>query len=186
MSRIVPAEELDLIERIISEYPEGIGISALERALADQLSRINRRTLQRRLKRLQEDRRIITKGESIALVYKPAPGFADIRATLPSLNTSLEASDYIPVSKEGAIIRDLVRQPLTQRKPIGYQRSFLEEYKPGVTFYLSESLRSQLHEIGGMQAGKRPAGTYARETSRLDGNTYSRLDTEKLIAFGQV
>ena len=34
MSRIVPAEEFDLIEQVISEYPEGIGISALEKALA--------------------------------------------------------------------------------------------------------------------------------------------------------
>ena len=32
MSRIVPAEDFDLIEQVISEYPEGIGISALEKA----------------------------------------------------------------------------------------------------------------------------------------------------------
>ena len=31
MSRIVPTEELDLIERVISEHPEGLGISALEK-----------------------------------------------------------------------------------------------------------------------------------------------------------
>ncbi|MEA3467813.1 MAG: Fic family protein [Thermodesulfobacteriota bacterium] len=198
MSRVVSTEELNLIERIISEYPEGIGISALEKALAGHLSSINRRTLQRRLKRLQEDRRIITEGESIALVYKPALDSIDNKTTLPSLNANLEASGYIPISKEGEIIHDLIRQPLTVRKPIGYQRSFLEEYEPGATFYLPESLRSQLHEIGGLQAETRPAGTYAREilnrllidlswsSSRLEGNTYSRLDTEKLIAFGQV
>ena len=52
MSRIVPAEELDLIERIILEHSEGLGISALEKALANHLPNINRRTLQRRLKRL--------------------------------------------------------------------------------------------------------------------------------------
>jgi hypothetical protein len=34
MSRIVPAEEFNLIEQVISECPEGIGISALEKALA--------------------------------------------------------------------------------------------------------------------------------------------------------
>lgn len=28
MSRIVPAEEFDLIEQVISKHPEGIGISA--------------------------------------------------------------------------------------------------------------------------------------------------------------
>ena len=31
MSRIVPAEEFDLIEQMISDHPEGIGISALEK-----------------------------------------------------------------------------------------------------------------------------------------------------------
>lgn len=197
MSRIVSSKELDLIEQIISEHPDGIQISALEKALATYLPDINRRTLQRRLKKLRDDRRIITEGESIALVYKPAPDVTDIESTLTPVDSNLEPSDYIPVSKEGAIIRDLIRQPLVQRNPTGYQRSFLEEYEPGATFYLSQSLRSQLHEIGGLQSGKRPAGTYAREilhrllidlswsSSRLEGNTYSRLDTEKLIAFGQ-
>ena len=71
MSRIVPAEELDLIEQVISEYSEGIGISALEKVLARHLPKaLNRRTLQRRLERLLVDKHIETEGESIALVYK--------------------------------------------------------------------------------------------------------------------
>ena len=74
MSRIVPAEEFDLIEQVISEHPEGIGISALEKALALHFTKaLNRRTLQRRLERLLADKRIATEGESIALVYKRAP-----------------------------------------------------------------------------------------------------------------
>ena len=188
MSRIVPSEEFDLIKQVISKHPEGIGISALEKALAHYWPNINRRTLQRRLKQLQKDKRIITKGESIALVYKYDSRVITAKETEPALTRGLEAEDYIPVSREGGIIRDLVRQPLMQRKPVGYQRSFLEEYKPGVTFYLSESLRSQFHEIGRTSAGKRPAGTYAREilnrllvdlswaSSCLEGNTYSRLE----------
>ena len=199
MSRIVPTEELDLIERLISEHPEGLGISALEKALANHLPNINRRTLQRRLKRLQEDSRIITEGESIALVYKHAPQVINLKT---KIDVKTKTSDskiemYVPLSKEGGVIRDLVRQPLMQRKPVGYQRSFLEEYEPGVTFYLSESLRTQFHEMGRTLVEERPAGTYAREilnrllidlswsSSRLEGNTYNRLDTENLIEFGQ-
>jgi len=102
MSRIVPAEEFDLIEQVISEYPEGIGISALEKALAFHLPKaLNRRTLQRRLERLLADKRIATEGESIALVYKRAPS-VDITAE-PSIGG--EAEVYIPVSPEGGIIR---------------------------------------------------------------------------------
>jgi hypothetical protein len=196
MSRIVSSKELKLIEQAIAEHPEGIGISELEKSLAHSLPHINRRTLQRRLKKLQNDNRIIPEGESIARIYKIAPGVTGNKAKFLSESNHIEAAGYIPVSKEGKIIRDLVCQSLTKRKPVGYHRSFLEEYQPGVSFYLSKSLRSQLHEIGGVQLKKRPAGTYAREilnrllidlswsSSRLEGNTYSRLDAEKLIAHG--
>ena len=199
MPRIVPAEEFDLIEQVISDYPEGIGISALEKALALHLPKaLNRRTLQRRLERLLADKRIATEGESIALVYKCPPS-VDITAEPLVVESSIggEAEVYVPVSPEGGIIRDLVRQPLMRRKPVGYQRSFLEEYEPGVTFYLPESLRVQFHEMGRTSEGERPAGTYARgilnrllidlswASSRLEGNTYNRVDTQNLIEFGQ-
>jgi hypothetical protein len=198
MSRIVPAEELALIERVISEHPEGLGISAVEKALANHLPDINRRTLQRRLKRLQDEGRIITEGVSIALVYKSAPTVIAPHSALHKIaSDTVNVEAYIPVSGEGRVIRDLVRRPLTQRKPVGYQRSLLEEYEPGLTFYLPEPLRTQFHEMGSTQAKERPAGAYAREilnrllidlswsSSRLEGNTYNRLDTEKLIEFGQ-
>lgn len=198
MSRVVTSEELKQIEKVISEYPEGIGISALEKALTAYLPGLQRRTLQRRLKKLQEEGRITTEGKSIALIYKTAPGSITIDGTarlVLSVEGEMEAS--IPISKEGEIIRDLVRQPRTERRPIGYQQSFLEEYEPGVSYYLSESLRNQFHKMGSTPGHERPAGTYAREilnrllidlswaSSRLEGNTYNRLDTRKLIEFGQ-
>ena len=164
MSRNVPHEELDIIERVVSEYPEGIGISALERALAPLLI-VNRRTLQRRLKRLVEDGKIISEGESIALVYKHAPSsVGSSRLTVHVKHShGIEMESYVPVSPQGGIIRDFVRQPLMRRKPIGYQRSFLEDCEPVATFYLSESLRAQFHEMGRTPAGECLAGTYARE-----------------------
>jgi Fic family protein len=83
------------------------------------------------------------------------------------------------------------------RRPVGYQREFVEAYKPGVSWYLSESTRAHLHEMGRTPADELPAGTYARDilqrllvdlswaSSRLEGNTYSRLDTQNLIEFGK-
>ena len=194
MALIVSVKEMDLIEQVISEHIEGIGVSALEKALAFRLAKpINRRTLQRRLKRLLAENRIMAEGESIARVYRQAISQDDTGK--PSVRD--DADTYVPVSPEGGAIRDLVTLPLAGRRPVGYQRSFLEEYTPGVTFYLSGSLRSQFHEMGRTSAGQRPAGTYAREilnrvlidlswaSSRLEGNTYSRLDTQNLIEFGQ-
>lgn len=49
------------------------------------------------------------------------------------------------------------------RRPVGYQARFLEAYQPGASFYLPESLRSQLHEMGRTSADQRPADTYARD-----------------------
>lgn len=199
MARIVSATELDLIERVIAEHPEGLGISALEKEVTLQLPKgLNRRTLQRRLKQLLEDGRILTEGKSIALVYKKAPRkiYAEITGQL-GVSDKIEVEPYIPLSKEGIIIRDTIKQPLMRRKPVGYKRSFLEEYEPGTTFYLSESLRLDLHEMGRTPDAEHPAGTYAREildrllidlswaSSRLEGNTYNRLDTQNLIEFGK-
>lgn len=198
MSRVVPGEEYDLIARVIAEHPEGLGISALEKSLSSHLPDINRRTLQRRLQRLLEDGRIVTEGESIALMYKPAPAGITVQFIEFKPSIAAVAESYVPVSPEGGIIRDLVRQPLMQRQPVGYQRSFVDEYEPGVTFYLPASLRAEFHEMGRTPAGQHPAGTYAREilnrllidlswaSSRLEGNTYNRLDTQNLIEFGQV
>ena len=205
MARRTPTQELKLIEALIAKHPPGLGISELDVLLSARLTpALNRRTLQRRLERLVADGRAVTEGDSTARVYKlgPAPLVVQrTRATAPSAQTqtaAAEAEIYVPVSAQGAAIRDLVRRPLMLRKPIGYQRGFLESYQPGVTFYLPEALRLQLHEMGRTAVGERPAGTYAREilnrllvdlswaSSKLEGNTYSRLDTQNLIEFGQV
>ena len=201
MPRATPSEELKLIKSIIAAHPSGIRMAAIETEMERRHGdRLNRRTLQRRLQKLIDAQHVATEGRSIALVYKliagavgQASGAATVTAT-----TAADAELYVPVSSEGATIRDQVRLPLMYRRPVGYQREFLEAYVPGETFYLPEPLRRQLHEIGRTSADERPAGTHARDilgrllvdlswaSSKLEGNTYSRLDTQKLIEFGQV
>ena len=203
MARATLTEELKLIEFIVAAHPSGIGIAGIEAEMArGQGGKPNRRTLQRRLQKLIGEQRLTTEGESIALVYKlvsgsvvPASGSMTLTATATA---TAGAELYIPVSPEGAVIRDQVRLALMHRRPVGYQREFLQAYQPGETFYLPESLRRQLHEMGRTSANERPAGTYARDilgrllvdlswaSSKLEGNTYSRLDTLNLIELGQV
>ncbi len=203
MSRTTSAAELLQIESVLAGYPHGVGIAAIE-AEMERLNghRPNRRSLQRRLHKLVAEKRLTTAGESIALVYKVMPGIA-VQLTGTAVATAAgmamaEAELYVPVSPEGAAIRDQVRRALMHRRPVGYQREFLQAYQPGTTFYLPESLRRQLHDIGRTPEGERPAGAYAREilgrllvdlswaSSKLEGNTYSRLDTQNLIEFGQI
>ena len=195
------AEELRLIESIVAAHPGGLGIAGIEAEMARQHGiKPQRRTLQRRLQSLIKAQRLTTEGESIALVYKPVAGSVvpASASVAPAAMAVDQAALYVPVSPEGAVIRDQVRQPLMYRRPVGYQRDFLEAYQPGNTFYLPDVLRRQLHEMGRTSADERPAGTYARDmlgrllvdlswaSSRLEGNTYSRLDTQNLIEFGQI
>jgi len=194
-------EELELIESIVASHPRGIGIAGIEAEMAQhQGEKLNRRTLQRRLQRLIGEQRLTTDGESIALVYKPCSSVIASTDGLVALATTSagEPQTYIPLSLEGTEIRAQIQRPLMQRRPVGYRRDFLEAYQPGETFYLPKSLRRQLHEMGRTTTYEQPAGTYARDimgrllvdlswaSSKLEGNTYNRLDTQNLIEFGQI
>jgi Fic family protein len=116
----------------------------------------------------------------------------------PTSPGNINAECYIPTSSAGKEIKAYVRQPRQNRQPVSYQVNFLGQYHPNQTYYLPSSLLSQLHSLGRSPAAQTPAGTFARDilnrllidlswaSSRLEGNTYSRLDTERLIEFGQV
>ncbi len=103
----------------------------------------------------------------------------------------------LPFSTEGVEIREIVRRPPEVREPVGYDRSFPDSYHPNESFYLTQAERALLHEVGGPQIGEQPAGTYARQilnrllielswnSSRLEGNTYSLLDTRRLLDVGE-
>lgn len=195
MPKIVPSEELDRIEKLIDQYPEGIGA----KDIAQQLDfEIKGRTLQRRLAALIAEQRIVSEGDGRALKYKMARA-SQGRGVLSSDDANRQSVDevYIPISPEGEEIKSFIRQPRTQRSPVSYQPDFLGQYYPNITYYLPAGLREQLHALGRSPAEQTPAGTFARDilnrllidlswaSSRLEGNTYSRLDTERLIEFGQ-
>ncbi|GLR27431.1 Fic family protein [Limnobacter litoralis] len=105
---------------------------------------------------------------------------------------------YIPLSADSRDVLAYIDQPLPARKPIGYQTEFLNVYQPGKTWYLSSSIRRQLHAMGKTANAEQPAGTHGRAilnrllidlswaSSHLEGNTYSRLDTRELIEQGRV
>ncbi|MDR7151661.1 hypothetical protein J2W49_003637 [Hydrogenophaga palleronii] len=188
-------QELDRLVELIGTEPDGVGIDAIEEKLGDQ--QYHRRTLQRRLALLVEQQRIEMLGERRTARYRrrpPAAGRAE-GAAQPLRQTSPQ--DEMPVSAAGAEIRAYVTQPRHLRSPAGYRQTFLEQYHPNHTAYLPLDLREQLHALGRSPAQQTPAGTFARDilnrllidlswaSSHLEGNTYSRLDTERLIEFGQ-
>ena len=170
-----------------------MGIDALAQQLGTPL---HRRTLQRRLALLVSQDRIEMLGDRRTARYRRRASAA-IRAHEPEAAwRTAPPPDDLPVSVAGAEVRAYVTQPRHQRRPVAYRPSFLEQYQPNHTAYLPRDLREQLHAMGRSPAAN-PPGTFARDmlnrlltdlswsSSQLEGNTYSRLDTERLIAFGQ-
>ena len=96
-----------------------------------------------------------------------------------------------------AVVRAHLQQSYNRRRPASYKKEFLDRYIPNKTFYLAEADRQRLREAGTPTASPLPAGTYARQilerllvdlswaSSRMEGNTYNLLETERLIRFGQ-
>lgn len=103
----------------------------------------------------------------------------------------------VPVSREGARLRALVRRPVHERPQVGYDERLLAGYLPGSTWYLPKSLRTHLRRLGRTPASGRQTGTLDREilrrlivdlawaSSHIEGNGYSRLETQNLLEFGQ-
>jgi hypothetical protein len=187
MPKYVSDRDLFPIETVLAAQPGGWGIGEIEKALKDQGLLLNRRTLQRRLALLEKQGRIQIVGAGRATRYLPP-----VTPEKPK-----EAGDEILISIDAQKLEKLISRPLAARQPSGYQRTFIDSYEPSVTWYLPLALRNHLKNIGQRTGIDYAAGTYIRQilgrllidlswaSSRLEGNTYSLLETERLIAFGE-
>jgi len=174
----------------IQKSSSGLALAQLQAQHAD----VARRTAQRWIRQLVMDGRITSIGEGRARRYL-AVKVAVTKAFAPEQDIFPVT---IPLSADSRDILAYVNQPLEARKPVGYQRDFLDAYVPNQSWYLSESLRRQLRKMGETGQADAPAGTYSRAmlnrllidlswaSSHLEGNTYSRLDTRELIEHGKV
>lgn len=184
------------LEDVIAQYPEGVAIDQIERSLP---SAPHRRTLQRWLNGLMAQRRIRSEGKARAVKYWRIKPVDSAEQAMPPRTSRVTAqtNTLIPLSAEARELESLVHRPLMLRQPVGYQRDFLDSYRPNRTYYLSQDIRDELQQQGRVLAGHEPAGTYARQlanrllidlswnSSRLEGNTYSLLETERLISAGE-
>jgi Fic family protein len=191
-------DEADLapVEALLRDRPDGLSIRDLAGVGATEAKR---RAMQRRLNKLIALGRVKTSGATRNLRYflegQPGP-----TVLLHKDETDLEETDglFVPVSSAGQNLQKLLRRPKEDRDPVGYNRDFLSRYGPNSTYYLSPRERRHLAEISKVESGgNKPAGTYARlilnrllidlswASSRLEGNTYSILDTHLLLEQGK-
>jgi hypothetical protein len=136
-------------------------LAALEKTGAP----ISQPTLSRRLRSLQSERHIVVRGKGRSTTYEPD-----------------NYNEYFDM-------------PAERRKPVSYDRSIVERYVPNETRWLAQEVATDLLSAGG--GVKLEASTYSRAISQkllvdlsyasssLEGNTYSYLDTQVLIEYGQ-
>lgn len=194
MARIIPIDAYQEVIEIIARFPGGANIEQIEDNLPVPP---NRRTLQRWLNHLIAQQQVHRKGQGRSVRYLSGKGVdaqANIVANAP---TTTHAHILIALSPEAKAVEQYIRQPLMLRKPVGYNQAFLDEYRPNETHYLSQEIRDELLTKGQAVSSNEPAGTYARQlsnrllidlswnSSRLEGNTYSLLETERLISAGE-
>jgi hypothetical protein len=164
MSHVTVKKQIESIINAVSSFSHGASIEDLRAILAGSVAD---RTLQRRLSMLVQQGFLIRDGQGRASRYR-----LDVKAK--------------------------INQPTSERIPVGYRRAFLDSYHPNSSFYLPAATRQHLMDVGRAEIGVRPAGTYAKtilhrllidlswNSSRLEGNTYSLLETERLLDQGEL
>jgi hypothetical protein len=186
--------EFDSILQCIALFGDGASVEQITHALCASLSR---RTLQRRLAWLVKNEYVLVEGLSRRRKYRLKKLEKEFLTFPPLEEIKQKTEDFIPLSTSAKEIQRTVCLPTHVRPHVSYQRSLLDEYQPNITNYLSTSLVSHLKQLGKTD-GPRPAGTYAQQiygrllidlswnSSRLEGNTYSLLETERLLELSEI
>ncbi|MEK7339277.1 MAG: Fic family protein, partial [Verrucomicrobiota bacterium] len=186
----------DTILEVVKHFSNQASLEDISQALSPP---VPKRSLQRYLATLTKQGHLSVLGKGRSRRYFLRENEKKIPTILfpAALQDAPSLKSLIPLSSTALSIQSNVRQPIQARRPIGYNREFLNAYRPNETYYLSKNTRDHLFEMGKSQDGKRPAGTYARHilnrllidlswnSSRLEGNTYSLLETERLLELGE-
>ena len=194
MPKLIPQAELNAVLTAAARFPEGGALEDIGGVLEFTLPR---RTLQRRVALLVAQQRLTVEGRGRGSRYRLLAVGGEAHIPGATVKLAAQGEVYVPTSPEGEVIKQAIRQPFQNRRPVGYNRVFLDAYRPNDTFYLTPEIRRQLREFGQSPDAQRPAGTYARQvfgrllidlswnSSRLEGNTYSLLETERLLELGE-
>jgi Fic family protein len=194
MPKKISEQELEAILAIVADNPGGVRVRAIHDGLEFDLPP---RMLQRRLALLIEQKRLVAEGRGKGRRYRLPVISGEVQLVSGGAKLEVRGEVYVLVSTEGETIKQAVREPIQNRSPVGYNRAFLDDYRPNETFYLPLETRQGLLDMGRSPDGQRPAGTYARKiysrllidlswnSSRLEGNTYSLLETERLLELGE-
>lgn len=166
------------------------GLSADDIAARVQASRS---TVNRALRQLFAEGRLLRTGASVSTRYRLS---SEARPALAQQDSAPKpgAAALVFSADANALLAEL-RAPLGARAPVGYRRSFVDDYRPNESHLLPVQFAENLHAEGRAR-DQQPAGTYARKileqllidlswnSSRLEGNHFNLLDTRRLFELG--
>ena len=122
--------------------------------------------LQRRLALLVERKRLIAEGRGKGRHYR-VPLTITGKGSLVAGSATVEARGevYVPISPDAEAIKQAIRAPIQERQPVGYQRDFLDDYRPNETYYLPAETRQRLLEwaarpIASARSGQPTSGRF--------------------------
>ncbi|GAA5111355.1 Fic family protein [Alloalcanivorax gelatiniphagus] len=177
-------------ERILTALQELGGPASLPEILERLPADFAERSVRRWLVQLVEQGRVRKSGRKRGTRYQLAEAGAPLAVREPVEPALFHFSE----AARHALNR--VRQPLLNRAPVSYNGQWLEQYRPNRDRYFSQADIDLLSDKGRRTDHPEPAGTYARRiynrllidlsyhSSRLEGNTYSLIETQRLLLEG--
>ena len=153
------------------------------------------RTLRNWLEDLARNGEIEPRGERKGRRYRSRPqsSMVGVRESRHAAYGGLRAEVFSGQSE--ALLRR-IEAPIYTRAPATYREEWLTAYVPNESAYLAASQRESLQTLGKRDPIFRQAGTYIQKTydrllidfsynsARLEGNTYTLADTERLLLQG--
>ena len=158
------------------------------------------RSVRRWLSELEREGRVAKTGRKRGTRYQAVANFPESLGAGQGGATddrAPAAPEPLRFSQTAQAATAYVSQPLFQRAPVAYDADWLAAYQPNRTAYFPAGEAARLAAEGRRAQVGDPAGTYARRiynrllidlshhSSRLEGNTYSLLDTERLVLEGR-
>jgi Fic family protein len=153
------------------------------------------RTLRNWLRELVQEGSIESKGERKGRRYRPrtppaVPGTVHLalQGQAPAVQSIFSAHSQTLIGR--------VEAPLYDRPPATYREDWLRSYVPNESAYLTQERRRELAVLGRRDPIYGRAGTFVKKiynrllidlafnSSRLEGNTYTLLETERLLLQG--
>ena len=168
---------------IVATMADGASMSSILTAIDGA---VGDRTVRRRVAALVASGRLHREGERRWARYR-------VPTEPATVDPGEDAGDVRLSSASGELL-DRVSRALVDRPEARFRAEYLEGYEPGRSVWLTAAERAHLRRLGTVADTPEPAGTYARRiadrllidlswnSSRLEGNTYSLLDTRRLIA----